>query len=137
MTERYRYFDHTADLGIEIFGNGVEALFENTGHAIFETQIEGRIKPKAEKRIELEAGTLDDLLIDWCRELLYLFSVHHFIPRDYSIKLENYRLFARIRGDSFAPERHNVRIEIKNVTYHNFRIERQGPQYKATIVFDV
>lgn len=137
MKKKYQYFDHTADLGIEIFGDSVITLFANTAYAIFETQIIGDIKSKQNKLVELKAETLDDLLIDWCRELLYLFSVHHFIPGEYSIAIKNHQLTARIKGELFDKNRHKIRIEIKNVTYHNFKIDVHGNKYKATIVFDV
>lgn len=139
MKKKYQYFDHTADLGIEIFGASLVELFENAGRAIFETQIKGPVVAQHEKSIELESETIDELLIDWCRELLYLFSVHHFIPCDYEIMVTKNKLSARIKGGSFDQARHKVRIEIKNVTYHNFRIDfnENNKEYKATIVFDV
>ncbi len=137
MKKKYQYFDHTADLGIEIFGANLIELFENTGCAIFETQIIGEIKTNQHKTIELKSETLDDLLIDWCRELLYLFSVHHFIPGEYSIDIRENALSARLNGETFDQDRHRIRIEIKNVTYHNFKIDIHENKYKATIVFDV
>ncbi|OGC42027.1 hypothetical protein A2Y85_07720 [candidate division WOR-3 bacterium RBG_13_43_14] len=137
MKKKYQYFDHTADLGIEIYGDNLKTLFENAGHAIFETQIIGDIKATREQMIELETETLDDLLIDWCRELLYLFSVHQFIPCDYSIDINDYQLCARVKGEKYDQTRHKIRMEIKNITYHNFKIDFNENEYKATIVFDV
>jgi len=137
LNKKYQYFDHTADLGIEIYGDDIQDLFINTGLAIFETQIIGDVRSIDEREIELKAVSLEDLLIDWCRELLYLFSVKHFIPCDYAVNIKDLQLSARIKGETFDRTRHRIHSEIKNVTYHNFKIDMNKSRYKATIIFDV
>jgi SHS2 domain-containing protein len=133
----YRYLDHTADLGIEVRGQTLENLFENIGIAIFKTQIAGTIRAVKTRKIELFNDILEELFMDWCRELLYNFSVNHFIPSLYDITLHGLSLQAVLKGDTFDPERHRVKIEIKNPTYHELRIITTRTGLKATIVFDV
>jgi len=137
MTKPYRYIDHTADLGIEVWGTGLEELFANIGRAIFETQIRGKVRAEKERSIDLQSDSLDELFIDWCRELLYYFSIHGFIPREYRISIKDTSLHGDLRGDSFDPNRHQVKLEIKNPTYHNFSIEKKGNEYSARIILDV
>ena len=137
MKKPYHYLDHTADLGVEICGQGLEGLFKNIGKAIFETQIIGDIGQSKERIISLTYDSLEDLVIDWCRELLYVFSVEGFIPREYKIRIVEKSLKARLRGDRFDKERHRVRIEIKNPTYHDFLLEEKNGRYKTRIIFDV
>jgi SHS2 domain-containing protein len=133
----YRYLDHTADLGIEVGGKTITDLLENIGRAIFETQIRGRIRPDKEQSVRLKSDSIEDLFIDWCRELLYYFSVHAFIPGDYDISVEGNSLHAHLRGDTFDATRHHVRIEIKNPTYHDLKIEKNEQGFLARIIFDV
>ncbi len=137
MQVPYRYLDHTADLGIEVFGSTFEELLINIGKAIFETQIKGDIQEHTSVTFQLEAESQEDLFIDWCRELLYMFSVKQFIPVRYSIELEHLSLQAELHGDIFDPRRHTVRIEIKNPTYHDFQIKKMPDLLSATIIFDV
>ncbi len=137
MKHKYKYIDHTADLGIEVYGKTLEELFMNIGKAIFETQISGHLETKNKKEIELTSESLEDLFIDWCRELLYNFSVNGFIPQKYDISIKNLSLKAQLSGDIFDPERHGIRIEIKNPTYHNFQLKKTQKGCKATIIFDV
>lgn len=137
MGKPYRYIEHTADLGIEVVGTTLEDLLINTGTAIFETQITGSIEEKKEITISITAESLEDLLIDWCRELLYNFSVHGFIPREYFVSLNKMRLKARLCGDVFDEKRHKTKLEIKNPTYHNLHIKKTDAGYQATIIFDV
>jgi SHS2 domain-containing protein len=137
MKRNYRYLDHTADLGIEVWGENLVELFTNIGKAIFETQIHGRIKTTIKKTIVIHSESLQDLFIDWCRELLYTFSVSHFIPRLYEISINNNSLQAHLKGDIFDPKRHRVKLEIKNPTYHDLKlVAREGECY-ARIIFDV
>jgi SHS2 domain-containing protein len=137
MERPYKYIEHTADLGIEVFGSTFEDLLINIGMAIFETQVTGDIKVQREITIEAKAETIEDLLIDWCRELLYHFSVQGFIPKEYKLTLHNISLTARLSGDVYDPQRHKTKLEIKNPTYHNLSITKTDTGYQAIIIFDV
>ena len=106
MKKSYKYIDHTADLGIQVSGSKFEALLINIGKALFETQIRGIVKSIKEVALHVKSDTRDELFIDWCRELLYLFSVDHFIPKEYTIDLADLSLSANLKGDIFDPKRH-------------------------------
>jgi SHS2 domain-containing protein len=133
----YEYIDHTADLGIKVYGKNLEGLFINIARAIFETQIEGKIEDKENINIEIKSESKQDLFIDWCREILYNFSVKGFIPKRYKISIDNFMLKASLYGDTFDTNKHKIKLEIKNPTYHNLRIEKTRKGYEASIIFDV
>jgi SHS2 domain-containing protein len=135
--KNYRYLNHTADLGIEVHGETLEELFMNIGMAIFETQLSGEISEEEEFDITLSEDSLEELFVDWCRELLYNFSVHGFIPKTYIISIKNFTLNAHLRGDRLDLKHHAIKTEIKNVTYHDFRISKFNDHYMATVIFDV
>ena len=137
MHALYKYIDHTADLGIEIYGSTLEELFVNVGRAIYETQLSGKIASKKHKKIKLRSESVEDLFIDWCRELLYNFSVRGFIPLTYEISVHKLSLEANLSGDIFDDQRHKIKIEIKNPTYHRLQIKKTDDHYQATIIFDV
>ncbi len=137
MKKNYHYIDHTADLGIEVYGKTPTQLFINIAKAIFETQVAGKLQIKKEIKIDLEAESIEELFIDWCRELLYNFSVHGFIPKKYKVTVKKNHLQAVLSGDKFDRNRHRIMIEIKNPTYHNFNIKKSKNGFQATIIFDV
>ena len=124
-------------MGIEVWGEDISALFINIAKAIFETQIQGKIVANKQRSIILKSESLQDLFIDWCRELLYNFSVYGFIPADYEVTVEDYSIHALLRGDEYDAKRHRVKLEIKNPTYHNFVIEKEKKGLRARIIFDV
>ena len=135
--KNYRYLDHTADLGIEVHGPTLEALFTNIGIAIFETQLSGVLRDKETMNIELSSESYEELFVDWCRELLYNFSVKGFIPKKYRIFIKGFSLQAELHGDRLDLKRHLIRTEIKNVTYHDLEIGKVDDQYRARVIFDV
>jgi len=135
--KNYRYLDHTADLGIEVQGQTPEELFTNVGVAIFETQLSGEIKDNKNLSIILSNESFEELFVDWCRELLYNFSVNGFIPKTYEVSIKNLKLKAQLRGDRFDLKRHSIKTEIKNITYHELQIGKVNDQYRARVIFDV
>jgi SHS2 domain-containing protein len=51
--------------------------------------------------------------------------------------VEDLSLRARLSGDIFDATRHHIRIEIKNPTYHELKIEKNEQGFHARIIFDV
>lgn len=133
----YRYLDHTADLAVEIRGKTLGELFINAGRAIFETMVAGSVPVDRTASFCLRADTREDLLLDWCRELLYRFSVRGFIPQRYVVKIHGLLLTARLRGSHFNLQRNKIKMEIKNATYHHLQVAKLKTGFKAIIIFDV
>ena len=133
----YRYINHTADLGIEVTGKNFKEILTNISKAIFETQISGEVEARTKVNFRLKSESRQDLFIDWCRELLYYFAVKAFIPKIYKISLKGKSLSAELMGDTFNPDKSKIKLEIKNVTYHNFKLKKTSKGYKSTVIFDV
>lgn len=51
--------------------------------------------------------------------------------------IEEHRPVARVGGETTAPGRHALLTEIKGVTFHGLRIERDGTGWQAQVLFDV
>lgn len=137
FTKSYKYIDHTADLGIEVRGKTIEELFTNTAKAVFDTQIKGKVRAQEELNFKIESSSLEELFVEWCRELLYNFSVKGFIPKKYDVSIGDNTLIACLKGERFDPKRHKIKLEVKNPTYHNLTIKKIARDYIATIIFDV
>ncbi len=136
---RYRYLDHTSDLGVEIYGQDLEELFANGLYALFDniTEIE-RVREREEKEVSLAGENLEDLFMDWLRELLFLFATEHFLgKRVKEFSLSDFNLKAQVIGERFDKDRHPLKIEIKTPTYHLFQIKKEEGIYRARVIFDV
>ncbi len=139
---RYRRLDHTSDLKAEIYGACLPELFANAAFYLFDTMVDlPCLGAEQTRTVELESPNLEELLLDWLRELLFLFSTRSFaVARvDIGTLVESNpcRLVARLYGDDYDPGRHGLNLEIKTPTYHQYELDRTADGYRATIVFDV
>ncbi|MCX8015571.1 MAG: archease [candidate division WOR-3 bacterium] len=136
---RYRYLDHTSDLGVEIYGSSLEELFKNALYTIFDNITDlNLVEKKSYKTISISAQSIEDLFMDWLRELIFIFATDFFVAKDVEeISIADGRLLAKVAGEKFDTARHKVKIEIKTPTYHMFGIEKTSDGYKATVIFDV
>ena len=137
----YKFFDHTADIGVEVTGRTRKELFVNAIEALFDVMIEskgGREAARWQKTITVKGSDVADLLINFMRELLYLFNGEQFITSSCEIvKFTNTALQARLTGESFNPKKHLIKTEIKAVTYSGAKVEREKSGWKARIILDV
>jgi SHS2 domain-containing protein len=137
----YRLFDHTADLGMEFFGDDALALFTHAGRALFEVMVswEGQTAEMLHPHdVVVEGEDWADLMVNWLRELLYLFNGRRqLLQQLHIISLFPTELRATVTTEDFVEGRHRVNQEIKAVTYHQVAVEQNGDGWRARVVFDV
>ncbi|MCM8832102.1 MAG: archease [Candidatus Omnitrophica bacterium] len=132
---KYKILEHTADIKIKIFGKTINELFKNSAIALFSTLTEQKSKSIKKQSIILEAENLEDLLVSWLNELIFLFFTYKFVPANYSISINQNKLEAKIYGESLKNLK--VNTEVKAATYHNLRIRKNKNGLEANIIFDV
>lgn len=136
---KYFVIDHTADIGLHVFGKDLAELFTTAAHALSDIMIEGR-PVKTNQSLSLRVVGLDwpDLMVNWIRELLYLWSGKDLLVCKTNIrKIEPHMLDAEIIVDPFNPKRHSVKAEIKAVTYHQIEVGQKESGWEAKIILDV
>ena len=137
--KRFEVLDHTADIGLIIYGNDLRALFEHAGEGFFHliTDLK-KVRPRIERRVELERECLERLLVDWLGELLYLHEVDHLLFREFNIETVGEQgLKAVVKGEPFQEGIHSIKTEIKAVTYHQIQIKEREGGWKAQVIFDL
>ena len=141
---RYQEFDHTADIGVEIYGQTLTELFCNAGYALFDTLVDAAtIRLALTRTVTVTGSDVEILLINWLRELLYLFAVEQEVYAEFEIvsgvQTEGCTptLTAIVKGEPFDPEKHDFRTEIKAVTYHLLAVTQANGIWTARVLFDV
>jgi SHS2 domain-containing protein len=136
---RYTLIDHTADFGIHVFGENQKALFEQAGLAMFELLVDtGTPGECRQQKIAVQGSDWPDLLVNWLRELLYLWTDEENILRSIAVaEIAPYRISAWVDLEPFQAELHPFRNEIKAVTYHQVQAGPEGDHWEAKIIFDV
>jgi SHS2 domain-containing protein len=136
---QYKLIDHTADFGIHVFGSDPQELFANAAHALFDVITEtAGLKTVETTSIRVYGDDWADLMVNWLRELLYLFNGDEKLVKQVRIlSLSESELKASIQLDVFDPDRHVVKAEIKAVTYHQIQVAGGPDGWEAKIIFDV
>ncbi len=137
--KRYEIFDHTADIGVRVFGRTLEEVFVNAAYALFDQLTDLRqVGDGAVQEISVEGSDREDLLIRWLGELLFLCQSRGYLFKNFSIlSLDANSLKALARGDIFDPSRHRFKTEIKGVTYHQVEVRQRDNGWEGRVVFDV
>ena len=135
----FRAIDHTADIGLLIKGKNKEELFAEAARGMFSIvaggRINGKLKVKSLK-LEVTGPTLEELLVSFLNELLYLAEKEKAIFNRFEVEIKKIKnrfyLQGRIKENSQVPKR-----EVKAATYHNLKVEKKDNFWQTTIIFDV
>ncbi|MBI3293032.1 MAG: archease [Elusimicrobia bacterium] len=135
----YEFFEHTADVGLRAYGATREELFVHAAQGLITLLVEdSSISPKEMRPINLDADSIEELLRLWLKELLFWFNTDRFLPGTYQLEeINGAALRARLTGERFDASRHMHGVEVKGVTYHEFRVAQTPQGWEASIIFDV
>lgn len=135
----YRPIDHTADLGLQVWGRTLPELFVHAAEGMCALYFHlPAVRPREERKVLATGHDREEVLVDWLRQILYGIEVDRFLPRRCAVaRLEDTALEGVVRGEPYDPARHRWRTGIKAVTYHDLRIvQREGGIWEARIIFD-
>lgn len=134
----HEFLEHTADIRVRIFGGTLRKLFQNALSAFADLVTDPKkIRPRASRRIRVEAKGQDLLLVRFLKELLFLFDTKAFLPRRLELERMGDTICGRVWGERFSPKRHLLKTEIKAVTYHGLKVRKGRKGWVAEVIFDV
>jgi SHS2 domain-containing protein len=134
----YRLLEHTADMGIEVFGESLSDLFIQAGRGLREMiSTETQALPREERSVEVAGEDEGELLVNWLNEILFLFETG-FFPVDFAIsQIHGASVRGSVLGEPFDPARHPIEREVKAVTYHQLQVEKTAQGWKVTVFVDL
>lgn len=137
--KRYRITPHQSEFVVKVFGSSQAELFENSGWALFDVTADtAKIEIKDRLPLEVEGTDYDDLLVNWVRELLYLYQGSGYLIKECRItELAEKRVKAEVAGEKIDPDRHEIKQEIVAVAYDKSRMVKTGDQWTAQLIFEV
>ncbi len=126
-------------MGFAVWGDTLESLFihaaEGMTHIILENP--GDIQPSINREVSLTADSPEELLVNWLSELNFYFTTDQQLFSQFHLKTDGHHLTAEIGGEVFHPQRHQIRMEIKAVTYHQLSVTHDQSGWHARILFDI
>jgi SHS2 domain-containing protein len=136
---KYRLIDHTADFGVHVFGTNPKDLFANAALAMFNQITDtDALKGTGTYHLDITGADWPDLMVNWLRELLFLWTGKEMLIKKVDIlSIAEDKLSAKARFDLFVLNRHEIKNEIKAVTYHQIQVESGPAGWEAKIIFDV
>ena len=137
--KKYDIIDHTADIGVKAYGNTLSEAFGNAAKGMFDIITDkSKIESTGQYEITLHADDLEQLLVDFLSELLFLNSAKNLVFNSFKVKLneKTRELKASVYGEEFSLSKHKIGAEIKAVTYHMLEIKK-NKICSAQVLFDI
>jgi len=136
---KFEPIEHTADIGIRAYGEDIQQLFSNAALGMYEQIADmSNVNPTETIEINAEAGDHEELLVVWLSELLYQYNGKNMLLREFSIeRLAEDHIVSFAKGEKIDLNKHILRKEVKAVTFHDVRIEKQDGIFKTELIFDV
>ena len=135
----YELIDHTADIGLKAHGKNLSEAFAHAAKGMFDIITNSsKIESKGEYIIELSADSLEQLLVDWLSELLFLQGAENLVFGEFMVNVDEKRriLSAAVSGEEFDRVKHRSGMEIKAVTYHMLEVQCGSPCF-VQVLFDI
>ena len=130
--------DHSGDIGIEARGSNMAELIENATLGLLGLFCRGGVEPIAERELNVDSSSREDLLVDWLAEVIATIGTHGEL---YSVVevIQVGEFFARgvLRGEKVDPARHDLRFDVKAATYHGLSIEEAADGLRGRVIFDL
>jgi protein archease len=138
--KKYRITKHQSELAVRVVGDSQADLFANSALSLFDVMVADLTKVERKERIPLEVeGTdRDDLMINWVRELLYLYQGSGYLLREFLIReVKETIVKAEVLGEKIDPDRHEIQQDIAAVAFHKSRMQKTGNQWTAHLIFEI
>jgi len=139
LKKKFDIFEHTADVGIIVYGAGRDELFSNAAYAMFSLITDLDDVTSSERiEIEVEADDLEILLVDWLSRLLFIYETEELIPKEFKVITgDKPSLKAEVYGEKLDLNKHKINLLIKGVTYHQLYIKQKDHRWEARVIFDI
>lgn len=139
VAKTFEIIDHTADIGIVVYGENMKELFCNAGLALLGLITEPeRVEEKLHRNLKVTSDDREGLLVNWLNELIYLFDAEQLMFCRFDVEnLTDRQLEASCHGEKFDPNKHRIKRGVKAATYHMLKLEENDAGYKAQIILDI
>lgn len=140
---RAETFEHTADLGLRVFGEDLPDLFESAAKGLFDIIVVNRddVRAALTEEISLSAESVPDLFVAWLNELIFRSETGHRLYSEFRAQVEEdengSRLEATIAGEAIDRDRHVLDHEVKAATHHGLTVRPLAGGWQAEVILDI
>lgn len=136
---KFRFIEHMGDIGMEVSGSDLKALFRHAAEAFTEVVTDAEtVRARRSQNIFLRGEQVEDLLVRWLNELIFLFDAKGLLFSVFEVvSVDECHIEATIRGEVFDKDRHPIKTTVKGATYHLLEVARKEEIWTARIVMDL
>ena len=137
----FETLDHTADVGLRALGASLGEAFEQAALGLTALMIDPRtIVPRERVTVCLSAPGIEALLVQWLSGFLAEMDLSGRVFGRFAVEVEAgeaARLRADMWGEPIDRSRHEVRTEVKGVSYLGLLVEPSADGWVIECVLDV
>ena len=139
----FRFLEHTADVYVEVCATTLERAFELAAKAMFEVMTDtSKVEPVREYVAVDQGFDLENALYRWLEDLLIEYGRSGTVFSEFKVDYvraegEGYTFKGRVLGETFNPEKHEPRVEVKAVTYSQMEVLNLGDRWILRFVLDI
>ena len=139
MDEGHSTFDHTGDLGLEVWAPSAARLYARAAEALMALVADARgAPPELELAVRLTGDDPADLFVHWLNTVLLESELAKAVWTGAEVHvLTPTSLEATLRGCRRDPARQTFLREIKAVSLHGLALELDGPICRCRLVLDI
>jgi SHS2 domain-containing protein len=135
------YLEHMTDAYLRCKGKTLQESFQYAAIGLVNIMYDTNNTEKKKKvSISAEGFDLENLLFDWLEKVLLLLLIDKTILSEFNIfiyfnkELNKYYIDGYGEGDLVDIEKHELKVEIKGITYHEMKIFKES--YKDEFVIE-
>ena len=140
----YRFLEDIAiaDVAFEATGRTLNELFESAGLAVTNTMVKDlkSVEQNKTKIIQLKAENVEMLLFNFLQEIIFYKDAELLLFNKFEIdtmKNKIWQLKAKAFGEKLDMKKHELLVDVKAVSLHNFKVKETKAGWKADVILDV
>ena len=137
--EGYATFDHTGDLGLEVWAQTPERLYALAVEAVLAQVVEAHTDTIDVRSVfKLEGDDPGDLLVHWLNTALLQAELDQAVWTKVTVaRLSDCRLQGCLEGPLLDADRDVLLREIKAVSYHHLEVDLEPPDCRCRLILDI
>ena len=133
----FEILEHTADVGLRIYGRSLPELFANAGLGLMALAIEPQAIQENERLpLSVKGSDAEQLLVNWLSEILYHMDAEGWMFARFAIEeCSSTAITAEGWGERRDAAARTRAVAVKAVTYHQLSVRETPDGFEAAVYF--
>lgn len=127
--DNIEYLEHITDAYVRITGKNLDESFQYAAYGLVNIMYNiEKVEKKQRVLISAEGSDLENLLFDWLEKILLLMLINKIVLSEFQVNIvfdqnnRKYILNGYGDGETIDLNKHEFKVEIKGITFHEMKI---------------